>query len=104
MTPLTPTQLLRLAAARLGPETWCQGSWVNDEGQCCAAGHLMKAASHLGVDDGTLDEAESAAEAAVGDGVHAYSLELWNDTQGRTWTDVRDLFLRVADQLEQEAK
>lgn len=96
---MTPSTLLRTAAANITDETWCQGAYEESSGRCCAVGHLDKAVLAAGKPfacEARWDADDALMGATGGD------IEDWNDTPGRTAADVRALFLRVADELEAE--
>lgn len=98
MSPHPAAETLRLAAAHLTPDTWCQHVMATPDGRRCAVGHLRAVAGRTACGD-AYDAVLHAIEATP---PHA-SVSEWNDAAGRTADEVRALFLDVAARLEATA-
>jgi hypothetical protein len=91
---MTAPEMLRAAAATMTPERWCQCAYRRHDGEGgCALWHLDQQGVGRPV---VLTAAKDAVYRAVVGG----SLANFNDDPDTDVYDVRDLFERVADELE----
>jgi hypothetical protein len=102
---MTPAELLKAAAANITDETWCQHS-IWDGARACASGHIARAMGFNRRAGEAKDEPIWQATmpllrvAMGGDAGDDTAIPSWNDTPGRTFEEVKALFLRVAEELE----
>lgn len=84
--------LLDKSIQRLTERGWCQGSFEDKDGRCCALGVMGR------VDDfqsTAFTEAVRYVAMEIGDDM---SIIGWNDNPGRTKEEVISLFQKVADE------
>ena len=100
---MTPSDILRTAAENITDETWCQGVAAHGLAHLpkCGLMHLHRVAFNMGFEPyyrkyyALVEDMVDIISAKLGMRLH-----VWNDTPGRTATEVRELFLKVAEELE----
>lgn len=104
---------LRRTKEILETHGWCQGAFANPDGQVCLDGAVYLATdaavmnpSKWGInflDEATLDRYIAVWKALEGDGeFHEGTGWAWNDAQGRTAEDVKQLLIRAIARAEGE--
>jgi hypothetical protein len=97
---MTAVELLRATALRLEVSGWTQHVGEDRDGRCCLLGALEKEA---GDQNAPYNEAYHALNAARG-GWGRIALTRWNDTRGRTLSEVLELIAKAIVWIEGEAR
>lgn len=110
MDSITVPRVLRLAAALIERDGWCQGTYIAMDGRCCAVGALVQAGG--GVIDPDIYDAGPVEMARIRGAFDAVTkfigrtwvtdLVDWNDEPDRTAEEVLAALRGAADGLEHQ--
>ena len=108
MYDMSDAEVLR-AARKVIEFGWCQGSYWEDDGSCCAVGALFRTLGEEHVSDRNRQAVRclQAMTVAIGDDPDGTILDgritIWNDQESRTRQEVLDMLDRAVSVLERGA-